>query len=151
MSPVAKPSPSKSIWHHLPNWDMIFKFGTMEMLSSLLPLSLERQNIPDGFIIPCYPQNIQFPAPKPTQPPAYHFWHCLYLFTGAPNPPPNSPTLLHTPALPSGTLGIPTTLPAHPKDEISNPTPPQHPSKHPVLLVFLAGWQLPLYMYQLVW
>ena len=32
----------------------------METLSSLLPLPLEHQNIPDGFIIPCYPQNIQF-------------------------------------------------------------------------------------------
>ena len=52
--------------------------------------------------------------------------------------------LPHTPALPSGTLGIPTTLPAHLKDEISNPTPPRHPGEHPILLVFLAGWQLPL-------
>ena len=63
MSPGAKPSPSKSHWHRLPNWDIIFKFGTLETLSSLLPLPLERQNIPDGFIIPCYPQNIQFLPP----------------------------------------------------------------------------------------
>ena len=62
-----------------------------------------------------------------------------------------SPALLHTPALSSGTLGILTTLPAHLKNPISNPTPPRHSGKHPVLLVFLAGWQLPLYMYQVVW
>jgi len=34
------------------------------MLSSLLPLPLEHQNIPDGFIVP---QNIQFPAWNPPQ------------------------------------------------------------------------------------
>jgi len=65
-----------------------------------------------------------------------------------PQPPPNSPALLHTPAPSSGILTI---LPAHPKDEISNPTSPRHPGEHPVLLVFLGGWQLPLYMYQVVW
>jgi len=56
-------------------------------------------------------------------------------------PPPPHPA-------PSAILTI---IPAHPKDEISNPTSPRHPGEHPVLLGFLGGWQLPLYMYQVVW
>ena len=63
------------------------------MLSCHHPLLLMRQNIPDGCIIPCYPQNIQFPAPTVSVPPDHHFWHCLYIFTVTPNPcstaPPN--------------------------------------------------------------
>jgi len=100
MSPVEKPSPSKSTWHHLPNWDMIFKFGTVETLSSLLPLSLERQNIPDGFIIPCYPQNIQlFPPIVPnserTHPPATSGIVIIYLLV--PPTPAQHPTPYHMP------------------------------------------------------
>ena len=43
--------------------------------------------------------------------------------------PPTYPTALpylFVPALPSGTLGKSTTLPAYPKDIISNPNQPRH-------------------------
>jgi len=42
------------------------------MLSSLLPLPLRRQNIPDECNIPRYPQNIQFPGPQWAQWWAHH-------------------------------------------------------------------------------
>ena len=153
MSPGAKLSPSKPNWHHLPNWDIIFKFGTMEMLSSLLLLPLEHQNIPDGCIIPCYPQNIWFPARNPpqctqqstTQPPLLALFTCIYW---CPQPPSNSPTLLYTPALPSGTLGISSTLPAHPKDSITNPNQPQHHGNTLFYSLFLGGGQVPLWIYE---
>ena len=45
----------------------LISFGTVYMLSRLLLLTLGRQNIPDGCNEPCYPQNIQFPAPQQAQ------------------------------------------------------------------------------------
>jgi len=95
-----KPSPSKPHWHHLPNWDIIFKFGTVETLSSLLPLPLKRQNIPDAFIVPCYPQNIQFPAPNTpnserTHPPATSAIVVIYLLV--PPTPCSTPPPYYTP------------------------------------------------------
>ena len=113
-SPGAKPSPSKSHWHRLPNWDIIFKFGTVEMLSSLLPLPLERQNIPDGFIIPCYPQNIQFLPP--IVPDSEH---------------------THLPAT-SGIVVIYLLVPPTPAQHPTHPRPPiRHPrhSNHPTPLI----------------
>ena len=82
------------------------------MLSSLLPLPLECQNIPDGCIIPCYPQNIKFLAPNepPTvsTPPDHCFWHCLHVFTSAPNPCTTAPPY-YTPS------------PSHPAPSASQP------------------------------
>ena len=155
MSPGAKPSPRKPNWHQLPNWDIIFKFGTVETLSSLLLLPLERQNIPDGVIIPHYPQNIQFDTQhlRPTCPTAStptHLPH-LALFISiyqCPQPPPNSPALLYTPALPSGTLGISFILPAHPKDPITNPNQPWHHGDTLFYSFFLGGRQVLLWIYE---
>jgi len=42
-----------------------------------------------------------------------------------PRPLPDGPALLYNPALPSGTLGISTILPAYPKDPITNPNQPR--------------------------
>ena len=114
MSPVAKPSPNRPNWHRLPNWDMIFKFGTVETLSSLLPLSVERQNIPDGFIIPCYPKNIQlFPPIVPnserTYPPATSGIVVIYLLV-----PPT-----------------PAQHPTHPRPPIQHPRHSNHPTRSP--------------------
>ena len=45
------------------------------------------------------------------------------------------------PALPSGTLGRLSNLPAHPKDPITNPNQPWHPSSATVFTVFwLVGF-----------
>jgi len=97
----------------------------VETFSSLLPLPLERQNIPDGCIIPCYPQNTKFLAPNdpPTvsAPPGHCFWHCLHVFTDAPYPCP-----YYTPTLASGTPGISTILPTQPNNPITNPNQPWH-------------------------
>ena len=57
----------------------------------------------------------------------------LYLLV---SPTPSSPTLLHTPALLSSTLGISTTLSAHPKDYIGNPNQPRHHGSTLILTVF---------------
>jgi hypothetical protein len=124
------------------------------MLCSLLPLSLGRQNIPDGCNIPYYPLNIQFPARIPPQrtqqrahPPACHFWHCCHLFTSAPYPLLNTPALLHTPALSSGTLGISTTYPLTQKTLfviLSSPGSPAY------ILVYTVFWVVGLVPYTLI-
>ena len=54
-------------------------------------------------------------ASAPTRLPHLALFISIYW---CPLPLPSSPAILHTPALPSGTLGISTTLPAHPKDHI---------------------------------
>ena len=57
------------------------------------------------------------------------------------------PTVLYLPlypALPSGTLGRSTTLPADPKDHISHPNQPRLPGKYPGPLGFLGGGVLPI-------
>jgi hypothetical protein len=67
------------------------------------------------------------------------------MFTSAPNPY-NSPALLYTPALPSGILGIPTTLPAQQKGPITNPNQPRH---HGNTLFFLAGGEFRVWTYDM--
>jgi len=58
----------------------------------------------------------------------------------------NTPALLHTPALPSGTLSISTTLPTHPKNPICHPNEPWLPGIHPGLLCFLGDGVSPIYI-----
>ena len=60
--------------------------------------------------------------------PSMLFGDCLHMFTypALPRIPPAQP------ALPSGTLGICTTLPAYSKDHITNPNQPRHHGKTPV-------------------
>jgi len=119
------------------------------MLCSLLPFPLGCQNIPDGCNIPYYPLNIQFPAPNApnserTHPPATSGIVVIYLLV--PPTPCSTPTLLHTPALPSGTLSISNTLPAHPKDPICHPNEPRLSGIHHGLLCFLGGGISPIYI-----
>ena len=45
-----------------------------------------------------------------------------------PPTPAQQPRPIVHPALPSGTLGISSTLPAHPRDPITNPNQPRHHS-----------------------
>ena len=118
------------------------------MLSHLLPLPLRCQNIPDGFIVPYYPLNIQFPTPNApnsecTHLPATFAIVDIYLLV-PPYPLLNTPALSHTPTLSSGTLGISTTLPAHPKNPICHPNEPQLPGIHPGLLFFFGGGISPI-------
>ena len=121
---------------------------------SLLLLPLVRQNIPDGCIIPCYPQNIKIPtqncAPSCPMCPTVNgitWLHCCCLFT-CPHPSRITPS---TPALPSGTLGISNTLPAHPKDPICHPNKPRLHGKYPNLHCFLAGGVCPTYIDHVCW
>ena len=60
---------------------------------------------------------------------------CLHIFTypTLPGIPPAHP------ALPSGTLGKPTTLPAYPKDHITNSNQPQHNGR----ALFFGWWEIP--------
>src|SRR6266700_2715620 len=60
------------------------------------------------------------------------FPHCLHLFTSAIKPTQQCPD----PALPSGTLGRLTNLPAHPKDPITNHNQPWHPGSTTIFLFF---------------
>src|SRR6267378_3962107 len=60
------------------------------------------------------------------------FPHCLHLFTSAIKPAQQCPD----PALPSGTLGRLTNLPAHPKDPITNHNQPWHPGSTTILFYF---------------
>ena len=114
------------------------------MLSSLLPLPLERQNIPDGCIVPCYPRNIQFPEIPPnepnserTHPPATS--GIVYIYLLAPPTPAQHPCPIIHPALPSGTLGISTTPPVDTKDPITNPNHPGSTAK----VLFFGWWGIP--------
>ena len=121
------------------------------MLSCLLPLPLGHQNIPDGFIIPYYPPNIQFPTSEPTQqraqPPACHITHCLYLFTTVPNPY-LAPPPYYTPP------------PSHPAPS-AYPIPylliqktlfviPMSPSSPAYILVYSVFWVVGLAPYTLI-
>jgi len=140
-SPGAKPSLSKSHWHCLPNLDIIFKFGTVETLSSLLPLPLECQNIPDGFIVPCYPQNIQFSDPNTpnsecTHPPATSAIVVIYLLV--PPTPCSTPLPYYTPP------------PSHPAPSAYQPP---YPLMQKTLFVILMSPGSPAYtlVYSVFW
>ena len=71
-----------------------------------------------GVLYPATPEIYNFPPEIPpngertTQTPLQALFTSIYL---CPQPLPNSPALLYTPALSSGTLGKPTILPAYPK------------------------------------
>jgi hypothetical protein len=85
-----------------------------------------------GVAYPATPKIYNFPPEIPpnvpnsertTRPPLLALFTCIYY---CPQPPANSPAPLYTPALPSGTLGKPTTLPVYPKVSITNPNQPRH-------------------------
>jgi hypothetical protein len=61
---------------------------------------------------------------------------------------PTAPPYLFDPALLSGTLGKSTTLPAYPKDIISNPNQFRHHGKGPF---FLGGGEYPVWIYEVTW
>ena len=68
---------------------------------------------------------------------------CLHMFTypALPGIPPAQP------ALPSGTLGMYTTLPTYSKDHITNPNQPRHHGKTPF---FLAGGEFRVWIDDMV-
>jgi len=85
-----------------------------------------------GVFYPATPEIYNFPPEIPpnepngertTRPPLRALFTSIYL---CPQPLPNSPAILYAPALPSGTLGKSTTLPAQIKDPITNPNQPRH-------------------------
>ena len=82
-----------------------------------------------------YPQNTKFPAPIPPQRAQQRAHHpitasgIVYMYLLIPLPLLNSPALLYSPALSSGTPGISTILPAKPKYPITNPDQPRHYGK----------------------
>jgi hypothetical protein len=66
---------------------------------------------------------------------------------------PTRPTALpylFDPALPSGTLGKSTTLPAYLKDIISNPNQPRHHGITPFTPFFLGGGEYPVWIDHMV-
>ena len=86
------------IWHCLPNWEGRTSGTHAKMLSCFLLLPLRHQNIPDGCIIYYSLPNIKNPAlnsppmsPAVSTPPNHCFWHCLHVFTSAPNPCATAP------------------------------------------------------------
>jgi len=96
-----------------------------------------------GVMNPATPKIYNYPLPnepngeRTTRPPLLALFTCIYCH-------PNSPALLHIPALPSGTLGKSTTLPAHPKNPITNPN---HPRLHGWTLFFTFFWVVGKYHY----
>jgi hypothetical protein len=136
-SPGTKPS-SKPNWHRLPNWEpgLLSRIVECSPAPTRSPLAAKTSQMGIQPIIPSQIQNFQ-PQTRPTASalPNHHFWHCLHLFTTAPNPYPNSPALLYTPALSSGTPGISTILPAQPKNTITNPNQPRHHGNTPFFWV----------------
>jgi len=85
-----------------------------------------------GVLYPATPKIYNFPPKIPpnapnsertTRPPLLALFTCIYQ---CPQPLLNNPAPLHYPALSSGTLGIPTDLPAYPKDPITNPNQSWH-------------------------
>ena len=103
-----------------------------------------------GLSYPATPKIYNFPPPMhptvsaPTRLPllpllSFVYWCPLSL--------PNSPAQPHTPALPSSTLGISNTIPAHPGDPICHPNEPWLPGKYPIFTVFLAGGVCPIIIY----
>jgi len=93
-----------------------------------------------GVTYPATPKIYNFPPPnepngeRTTRPPLLALFTYIYCH---PQPLLNSPALLHIPALPSGTLGKSTILPAHLKIRISDPN---HPRLHGRTLFFTCFW-----------
>ena len=105
-SPATIWSPSKPNWHCLLNWEHQTSGTHAKMLSHFLLLPSGHQNIPDGCMIYHSFPNIKNPtlnsppmSPAVITPPNHHFWHCLHVFTSAPNP--CSTALPHYTPLPS--------------------------------------------------
>src|SRR6266699_4887697 len=85
-----------------------------------------------GQLYPATPKIYNFPPPNPPSSKQNHpfeIWShdCLHPALL------HIPALSHSPALPSGSLGMSTT---HPKDHISHPNQPRLPGKYPRLQVF---------------
>jgi hypothetical protein len=96
---------------------------------------------------PKSPPNVRNSERNP--PPATSGIVVIYLLVSP--TPAQKPALLHTPALPSGTLGISNTLPAHPKYDICHPNEPRLPGIYPGLLCFLGGGISPIYIDHVCW
>jgi len=93
-----------------------------------------------GVLYPATPKIYNLPPPNPPNSERTTRPLFLALFTyiyWRPQPLPNHPALLYTPALPSGTLGKSTIIPAHPKNPITNPN---HPRLHGRTLFFTFFW-----------
>jgi hypothetical protein len=86
------------------------------------------------------PNYVFTPPETPRQMPptaSKHSQHCiwwLFAYVYITRPTRNTPA---RPALPSGTLGICTTLPAYSEDHITNPNQPRHPGH--ILFFWLVG------------
>jgi len=63
----------------------------------------------------------------------------VYTYLLVPPTPAQQPRPITHPALSSGTLGISTNSPAHPKDPITNPNQPRHNGK----VLFFGWWGIP--------
>src|SRR6266700_5243698 len=106
--------------------------------SSRTPWSAKTSQMGQSY--PATPKISNFPAPNlpsSEQKHLFKIWShdCLSAYI---------PALLHTPALPSTTLGRPTTLPTHLKDPISNSNQPRHSGS---TLLFEKNWLVGTYPY----
>jgi len=117
------------------------------------PVPLGRQNIPDGCMIYHSFPNIKNPAcnSPPTSsaasaPPDHCFWHCLHVFTSAPNPCSTAPPYYTPP-------------PSHPAPSAYHPPYPltqknllliltRHHGYTLFYCLFLGGGQVPLWIYE---
>ena len=96
--PRTKIKPKQPNWHHLPNWEPGLLGRVVERFCapSCSPSGAKTSQM--GVCNPYIPKYKKscpkfnpHRAQQQAQPPAYHIWHCLPLFTGVPYPYPAAP------------------------------------------------------------
>jgi hypothetical protein len=153
-SPAVKPTPNEPNWHHLPNLEGRTSGTHSQTIWRPLLLPLGRQNIPDGCIIYHSIPNIKIPPPNsppmsPTvsAPPDHRFWHCLHVFTSAPNPCSTAPPYYTPPPSHPAPSAYQPIHPLTPKDPITNSNQLWHHGK----VLFLGGGEYLVWIYEVSW
>ena len=118
-SPGAKPNQSKPIWHRLPNLESSTNLSPHKRSPAPTRSPWGTKTSQMGVTNPATPNC----RPTVSTPPDHHFWHCLHLFTTAPNPCLTAP-LYYTP------------LPSHPAPSASQP--PYPPTQNTLLLILTS-------------
>jgi hypothetical protein len=136
-SPGTKPS-SKPNWHRLPNWEpgLLSRVVECSPAPTHSPLAAKTSQMGIQPIIPS-----QIPQTRPTASalPNHHFWHCLHLFTTAPNP---YPTALPYYILPPSHPAPPAYQPSYPLNQKTLLLILTSPGTTAILL-FFGWWGIP--------
>ena len=148
----AQSNPYIPKWEYLPNWDNVIQTHPLQSIPPHPPWSAHKGPIyviksPEPKYIFFPPENARQRAQR-RETVSGHLGNAVsHVVDTCLQCHQSRPTVLHLstyPALPSGTLGRSTTLPAHPRDPITNPGVPRHHGRTLFGLFFLAGGPVPV-------